>query len=160
MQWRPLILHQIPFFISEIRLAEVGLDGECGVVSHLHMGTKSVKNTSSLYLGESFPFLRFPFRAEPAQGSHSCHALWRGKTGKQRPCVLLELLCQPRAGTDEGEHLHHTMNCTVLLFLKRSFHALSQQRDRSRGCSWLGARLHPTAGGPHTPGALEWQPAQ
>lgn len=113
----------------------------------------------ALYLGESFPSLSVSsLRAKPACGSRSCHTLWRGKPGKQRLCILLELLCQHRAGTVEGEHLQHTMNCTILFFLKQSFHALSQQRDRSRGCSWLGARLHPTAGGPHTPGA--WSGSQ
>ncbi|RLW05946.1 hypothetical protein DV515_00004808 [Chloebia gouldiae] len=38
-------------------------------------------------------------RAKPACGSHGCHTLWCGKPGKQRPCMLLELLCQLRAGT-------------------------------------------------------------
>lgn len=98
---------------------------------NLRMGGKSVKNMSSLYLGESFPFLSISsFRAKPARGSLRCRALWRGKTGKHRPCVLLELLCQHRAGIVEGEHLHHMMNCTILLFLKQSFHELSQQWDR------------------------------
>lgn len=32
-QQRPLVLHQVPFFISEIRVAEVGLGRDCGVVS-------------------------------------------------------------------------------------------------------------------------------
>lgn len=60
--------------------------------------------------------------------SRRCCAAWSRKGGQVlAACWLPELRCQHRAAIVEGEHLHCTMNCTILLFFRRSLGGPSQQ---------------------------------
>lgn len=101
----------------------------CRIVSQLCTGGRSVKNLISLYLGESFSFLNMPFfRIKLTWGSYKCCTLWRGEDRQARAMCMEGTALPYRPGIVEGEHLHRAMNCTILLFLKRSSQQARQKQ--------------------------------